>query len=216
RATEARGREREAIRLRQQATEAEVLRRTDEARSALLHAVSPDLRTPLASIVASAGTLRQDNGLPSEERAELAESIEEQAARLNRIVGNLLDLSRIEAGGLRPERDWYDLDDLITDIVGHIPNLDEENVRVEVPEDLPPVLLDYIEIQQVLVNLLENAMKYAGGNQVEVVARRQDGLVEVEVSDRGPGIPSGSLAYLFEPFYRGEAAARRSGGTGLG
>lgn len=208
----------ERIRLRQEATDAEVLRRTDEAKSALLHAVSHDLRTPLASIIASAGSLRQHDVIGSEgERQELAEAIEEEAEHLNRIVGNLLDLSRIEAGGLRPERAWHDLGGLIDDVLGRVPTAADHPIAVDVPAELPPVFLDYVEVQQVLMNLVENATKYGGPTSpIRVAAIERSGQVEVEVADRGPGLDLRSVDRLFEPFYRGTENTGRIRGTGLG
>src|ERR671924_67264 len=128
------------------------LRRADELRRALLNAVSHDLRTPLASIMASAGSLEQDDVVWSEEeRKEFAQAIVEEAQRLNRIVGNLLDLSRIEGGSLRPEKGWYDLGALVDDVVGRLrPLTAQHQVQTEVPDTLPAVLLDYVEIDQVL------------------------------------------------------------------
>jgi len=206
-------------RLQQEATEAEILRRTDELKTALLNAVSHDLRTPLASIIASAGSLRQkDVSWTEREREEFTEAIEQEAERLNRIVGNLLDLSRMEAGSLHPETGWYDLTALIDDVLGRLRSVtSQHHVMVDLPEDLPPVLLDYVEIDQVLSNLIENAAKYAPpGTEIRVAARRVGQEVEVEVADRGPGIPQFSMARLFEPFYRGEVQGPRPKGTGLG
>ncbi|MCL4395061.1 MAG: DUF4118 domain-containing protein [Chloroflexi bacterium] len=134
----------ERERLRREATEAEILRRTDELKSALLNAVSHDLRTPLSSIIASAGSLRQkDVAWTDEERGEFAQAIEEEAQRLNRIVGNLLDLSRIEKGNLRPQKDFYDLGALIDDVLGRLRLVTARHpVEVNVPDDLPPVRRD--------------------------------------------------------------------------
>jgi two-component system sensor histidine kinase KdpD len=209
----------EQERLRREATEAEVLRGTDELKTALLNAVSHDLRTPLASIVASAGSLRQQDVIWSDEEVrEFAEAIEDGALRLNRIVGNLLDLSRIEAGALRPVKDWYALSALLDDVLGRLRAVTEGHpVVVEVPDDLPPVSLDYVEIDQVLSNLIENATKYTRpGVEIRVAARRQGDVIEVEVADRGPGIPQAALPRLFEPFFRVDASQPRPRGTGLG
>jgi two-component system sensor histidine kinase KdpD len=145
-------------------------------------------------------------------------AIEQEAQRLNRIVGNLLDLSRMEAGGLRPEKSWYDLGALIDDVLGRMrPILATHPVVVDVPETLPPVLLDYVEIDQVLSNLLENAARYTPQRaEIQIAVRVLGDNVQIDVADRGPGIPAGVLAGLFEPFYQGDAARARPGGTGLG
>ncbi|HEX8969728.1 MAG TPA: DUF4118 domain-containing protein [Chloroflexota bacterium] len=209
----------ERERLRREATESEVLRRTDRLRTAMLNAVSHDLRTPLASIVASAGSLRQGDVVWSEEeRLDFAQAIEDEAQRLNRIVGNLLDLSRIEGGTLRPEKSWYDLGALIDDVVGRLrPITSSHQVLVDVEENLPPVPLDYVEIDQVLSNLIENATKYApAGSQIVVRARRSDREVRVEVVDQGPGLPEWSLPHLFDPFVRVDVGGPRPKGLGLG
>ncbi len=209
----------ERTRLRQEATEAEVLRRTDELKTALLNAVSHDLRTPLASIIASAGSLLQEDvAWTPEERREFAEGIEEEAQRLNRIVGNLLDLSRLEGGSLRPEKGWYDLGALVDDVVGRLrPVTAGHPVTVSMPEELPPVHLDYVEIDQVLSNLLENAAKYApSGTPIEITVQQAPAELRVAVADHGPGIPPAALPRLFEAFYRGESDQPRPQGQGVG
>jgi two-component system, OmpR family, sensor histidine kinase KdpD len=209
----------ERERLRREATDAEVLRRTDQLRTALLNAVSHDLRTPLASIIASAGSLRQSDIVWTEqERAEFAQAIEDQAQRLNRIVGNLLDLSRIEGGMLRPEKGWYDVGALIEDVVGRLRALTSRHrVVVDVEEDLPPVPLDYVEIDQVLTNLIENATKYSpAGSEIVVRVRHTGAEVRVQVADHGPGVPPPAMAHLFDPFYRVDHGLPLVKGLGLG
>ena len=205
--------------LRRDATEAEILRRTDELKTALLNAVSHDLRTPLASIMASAGGLLQENvNWSDEERKDFARAIEHEARRLNQLVGNLLDLSRIEAGSLQLEKGWYDLSVLIDEVLGRLrPLTRRHKVVVDIPEDLAPVALSYVEIDQVLSNLIENATKYApAGTEIRVSARRQGDEVRVEVSDQGPGIPPSALSRIFEPFYRVSRGRSQPKGTGVG
>ena len=209
----------ERERLRQQATEAEILRRTDELRRALLNAVSHDFRTPLASIVASAGSLLQEDvEWTDEERRDFTQAIVDESQRLNRIVGNLLDLSRIEAGTLRPEKGWYDLGVLVDEVVGRLrPVTARHYVQVDLAEGLPAVPLDYVEIDQVLTNLIENAAKYAPTSTeitVSVRARRAELLVTVD--DRGRGIPASEVPHLFDPFYRIADGTPRPAGLGLG
>ena len=207
----------ERSRLRERATEAEVLQRTDALKTALLNAVSHDLRTPLASIIASAGSLRQDVQWTEAERETFAADIEEQATRLSRIVTNLLDLSRMESGTLRPDRGWYDIGALVDDVLGRLrPLTSAHRVHVAVPDDLPPVPLDYIEIDQVLSNLVENAIRHTpAGTDIEIAARVEDGSVVIEVGDNGPGIPAEALAQIFDPFVRLSVPDNRSG-LGLG
>lgn len=207
----------ERARLRQEATEAEVLRRSDEAKSALLDAVSHDLRTPLASIITSAGSLRQtDVAWSAEERAEFAAAIEQEAARLDRIVGNLLDLSRIRAGTLHPDRAWYEPVAVVRDVLARLASAtSRHDVRLEAPDELPPVAMDYSEVDQVLTNLVENAARHAPpGTPIVVGVGVEGGILTVRVDDRGPGIPPGELPRVFEPFHR--VGGIRSPGTGLG
>jgi two-component system, OmpR family, sensor histidine kinase KdpD len=208
----------ERSRLRQRATDAEVLRRADELKNALLGAVSHDLRTPLASIVASAGSLRQtDVRWTDAERETFLADIEHEARRLSRIVSNLLDLSRMESGTLHPERSWYDLAALIDDVVGRLrPLTEEHHLEVHVPEDLPPISLDYVEIDQVLSNLIENAARHTRpGTAITVSAAVEGGEAIVDVADDGPGVPSDALDRVFEPFFRGSSGGAPRG-TGLG
>ncbi|HTD76151.1 MAG TPA: ATP-binding protein, partial [Chloroflexota bacterium] len=206
-------------RLREEATEAEILRRTDALRRALLNAVSHDLRTPLATIMASAGSLRQqDVAWTDEERQSFAQAIEEEADHLNHLVGNLLDLSRIEAGSLRPQQSWQDFEALLDDVVDRLrPVTRGHRLKIDVADDLPPLWLDPVEIGEVLYNLVENAAKYAPTEtEIVVQARREGGAVLVNVSDRGPGIPNPALPHLFDPFYRVIDGRPRPQGLGLG
>jgi two-component system, OmpR family, sensor histidine kinase KdpD len=210
-------------RLHRESTESEILRRTDELRSALLNAVSHDLRTPLAAIMASAGSLRQEDvAWSDQDRRGFAEAIEEEAEHLNRLVGNLLDLSRIEGGSLKPDKSWHDLGALVDDVLDRLrPAVGRYRLRVSVPPDLPPLWLDAVEIGEALYNLVENAAKYSRPETDLAVEVRQDaiaGTVEVSVSDRGPGIPPAELSHVFDPFHRAIDTARgpRPGGLGLG
>jgi two-component system sensor histidine kinase KdpD len=205
-------------RLRRRATDAEVLRRADDLKSALLGAVSHDLRTPLASIIASAGSLRQtDVRWTDAEREQFLADIEQEAERLTRIVGNLLDLSRMESGALHPDRSWYDLAALIDDVLGRLRPLTRgHRIEVSVPDDLPPVSLDYVEIDQVMTNLIENAVRHTPeGSHILVTAGVVGEQAVVEISDDGPGIAIDVIDQLFEPFFRGTSGPSPRG-TGLG
>jgi two-component system sensor histidine kinase KdpD len=209
----------ERARLRQEATEAEILRRTDELRSALLNAVSHDLRTPLATIMASAGSLRQQDVAWSEdERLSFAQAIEEEADHLNHLVGNLLDLSRIEGGSLRPQMTWQELDTVIDDTLDRLkPVTRAHRLKVDVPRGLAPMWFDPVEIGEVVYNLVENATKYAPPNtDIGLTVSSSAREVSVAVEDRGPGIPPEALPHLFDPFYRVSDSKPRPQGLGLG
>jgi two-component system sensor histidine kinase KdpD len=209
----------ERDRLHKEATEAEILRRTDKLRATLLSAVSHDLRTPLATIMASAGSLRQqDVQWTEEERQGFAQAIEEEADHLNHLVGNLLDISRIEGGSLKPQMSWHDLGNLVEDVLDRLqPVTRGHRLSVDVPDTLPVVWLDPVEIGQVLYNLVENAAKYSpADSEIVVEARHEAGVIRVQVSDRGPGLPHAALPYLFDPFYRVIDGKPRPQGLGLG
>src|SRR5205814_8876339 len=152
----------ERARLRQESLQIELLKRTDSLRSALLSSVSHDLRTPLSSIkAATSSLLQEDVQWDDEARRSFLLTIEHEADRLNRLVGNLLDMSRIEGGALKPEKEWYPISELIHDVLGHLQDiLQGREVRVSLSDDLPPVELDYLQMDQVLTNLLENAARY--------------------------------------------------------
>jgi two-component system sensor histidine kinase KdpD len=209
----------ERERLRERAMESEVLRRTSELKSALLNAVSHDLRTPLSSIIGAAGSMLQaDVEWGADERHEFVETIEQEAVRLNRIVGNLLDLSRIQGGTLVPALDWHDPALVVREVLHRLePITREHRLRISVPDDLPPVFIDPVEIDQVVTNLVENAVKYTPpGAEIAVSAAVADGELRVSVADHGPGVPGEALPRLFEPFYRAPATSTiRGSGLGL-
>lgn len=208
----------ERIRLTEEATRAEVLARSDELKSALLSAVSHDLRTPLAAIKASATSmLQEDIAWTPEDRRDLLQTIDEEADRLARIVSNLLDLSRIEAGVLRPDRDWNEVAEVVSDAVVRTHSLTQgREVTVDIADDLPLVRLDYVEISQVLVNLIENAVKYSpSGQPIDIVVRHYAEEIEVSIADRGGGIPAGQEREIFSPFSRLGNGSGASG-TGIG
>jgi two-component system sensor histidine kinase KdpD len=191
--------------LRRQAIELEIARQADGLKSALLDAVSHDLRTPLASIRATAGSLADpDVPLDDATTRAAAAAIDLETQRLDRIVRGVLDLSRIEAGELRPDLEALDLRDVIEPVVDRLrPLLGERPVRIDVPDDLPPVRADAVLVDGLLANLLENAARYAPPPAAVVVsARRVDGTVEVAIEDAGPGVPAASIGRLFDKFHR--------------
>ena len=209
----------ERERLRDGAMQAEVLRRTSELKSALLNAVSHDLRTPLSSIIGAAGSMLQaDVEWEPDERREFLETIENEAERLNRIVGNLLDLSRIQGGTLVPAMDWHDPVLVLRESLHRLgPITGQHRLVVSMPHELPPVYIDPVEIDQVVANLVENAVKYTPpGAEIAVSAAVEDGELRVSVADQGPGVPDEAVPRLFEPFYRADGAETvRGSGLGL-
>jgi two-component system sensor histidine kinase KdpD len=199
------------------ADEARMQMETEEMRSSLLSAVSHDLRTPLASITGAATTLRSQSGkLTPEVRDELLESISEEALRLSRLVGNLLDMTRLESG-VELRRDLYPLEEIVGSALQRLePQLAGREMSLALPEDLPLVNVDDVLLGQVLVNLIENATKYSPpASPIEIAAEATPGAVQLEVRDRGPGFAPGEEKRLFEKFYRGKSAGVRGAGLGL-
>lgn len=204
--------------LNQERTRAEVLARTDELKTAMLSAVSHDLRTPLASIKAAATTLLQPGiEWSDEDRRELLETINDEGDRLNHLVTNLLDLSRIESGTLTPKRDWYDLTEVIFDALDRCrPLLGEHRVDVQIPERTTAVHLDFVMISEVLANLIENAAKYSpAGTTITISAELDGGDLTIGVRDEGRGVPVEERERIFDKFYRVEARHRPIG-SGMG
>jgi two-component system, OmpR family, sensor histidine kinase KdpD len=200
-------------RLEREAEEAEQLRRLDLAKTALLRAVSHDLRSPLTGISTAIGALRSHAvSLSEADRAELLETIEVDTERLGRLVDDLLDLSRLEAGAAPPAREVWALDDLVREAVRSLNARD----RVEVAGEAPLVDVDAGQIQRVLANLIENALKFSPAGapvHVRIAATRKEAIVRV--TDQGPGLAEDELERVFEPFYRGSDAARSGAGLGL-
>jgi two-component system sensor histidine kinase KdpD len=191
---------------------------TEQMRSSLLSAMSHDLRTPLASITGAASTLRsQGDRLPLETKQELLESISDEADRLSRLVGNLLDMTRFESGGVELRRDLYPLEEIVGTVLQRMePQLEGRAVSTDLAENLPMVFVDDVLLGQVLWNLLENATKYTPpGSPLEIAAFEDGGAVIIEVRDRGPGIPPGEEERIFEKFYRGKSDNVRGAGLGL-
>ena len=193
----------------------EVLKRVDEQRSALLRSVSHDLRSPLATIRAVTTDLRDGVVYEEATRVELLTTVCDEVERLDRIVANLLSLSRIEAGAFSPERQAVPLDELVTERARRLKGLFRAvRLQVEMPPDLPLVDGDYTQLELVLTNILENAGRYAPpGSTVRIAARPKGDLVQVRIADEGFGVPDWERDRIFEPFRRGEGS--RSSGVGL-
>ncbi len=188
----------------------------ERARSSLLSVVSHDLRTPLAAIAGSASSLVMDR-LDAETRNELARTIYEEADRLSRLVENLLHLTRIESGAMKVEKQWQPLEEVVGSALRRIePALRGHEVRLDLPSDLPLVPMDGLLIEQVLVNLLDNAARYsADGSPIDLSARRTATGVQVTIADRGPGLGEAEKERVFEKFYRG-VTVRSDRGRGVG
>lgn len=208
-----------AIALRRDAIQAEAvetaaLRRSDDVKTALLRAVSHDLRTPLTAIVAAGHALGTDS-LTATDRVELSGAVVAEGQRLAALVDKLLDLSRLQAGRAEPHRDWVSLEDVLLAAREGIG--DAAEIRITLEPGLPEVQADAGQLERAFANLLENAHRYSGGQPVSVQARRSGALVHVRVVDRGPGINPAERARIFEPFYRGPRSPGEPWtGSGLG
>jgi two-component system sensor histidine kinase KdpD len=215
--------------LRQQAIHTEALRQSNRLKDVLLGSVSHELRTPLASIEAAASSLLSPGVTWSKtEGRELLDSITTSARRLNRLVSNLLDLSRLEAGVAPPQPDWQFIGDVLAVVLDRLEltgQMQRHQIHVDLPDELPLVPMDHEQMEQVFTNLLENALKYApSGSTVQVQARviGPPKQLEVRISDQGIGIPASELEAIFDKFYRVQSARlpwarmRAPVGTGLG
>src|SRR5512133_917714 len=196
------------------AAEADALRRSDAAKTAVLHAVSHDLRSPLTAIRVACGGLESGTlALDADERAALLETIRLATARLERLVANLLDLSRLEAGVAPAHRELWPVDELVSRALEAL-GADAARIEVSLDGDAPLVHVDAAQLERVLVNVLENALRFSSpADPVELVVSSTGDDVLVTIADRGPGLDPASLERIFEPFEHGRAGGE---GTGLG
>ncbi len=187
----------------------------EKLRNSLLSSVSHDLRTPLAIVKGAASTIADEATLSTEDRNGLARTIVGEADRLNRLIGNLLDMTRLEAGSLSAKKEWQSIEEIIGSALARIDDrARDRKISAVLAPDLPLVPADAVLVEQVIVNLLENALRYTPpASPIEIHARQTGASLEIEVSDRGPGIASGDESKLFEKFYR---AGSVEGGIGLG
>ncbi len=208
----------ERARLVQAESRARVLEESDHLKSILLSSVSHELRTPLSTIKAAASSLRgNDVSWDSPARIELIAAIDDEADHLNMLVGNLLDMSRIESGALKPKREWNILSEIVGSVLARMRHsVEEHKLEIDVPESLLFVPVDYVQMEQVFTNLVSNSLKYAPPNTVIRIRANIEGeTIHVQVSNQGPQVPPEHLERIFDKFYRITAADRVTG-TGLG
>jgi two-component system, OmpR family, sensor histidine kinase KdpD len=209
----------ERARLIKTENRATVLEESDRLKTSLLNSVSHELRSPLATIKASISGLR--SGMvewDTEARQELMTAIEEETDHLNQLVGNLLDMSRIETGALNPQRKWNSLREIVEGVLKRMhQDVQNHHILVEIPPEIPLVPVDYIQMAQVFSNLISNSVKYAPpATEIFITARLQnDQMLLVQVSNEGPHVTEGDLGRIFDKFYR-VTAAEKITGTGLG
>jgi two-component system sensor histidine kinase KdpD len=208
----------ERARLVLAATRAHILEESDQMKSALLSSVSHELRTPLATIKASVTSLRDDSFIwDAAARSDLLAVIEEETDLLNQLVGNLLSMSRIQAGALQLEREWNDLHEVIAPSLRRARAASPSHpFEIEIPNDLPLVNVDYTLMEQVFNNLFSNSIKYSPpGSTIRVRALQENGTLQIQVINQGPPVSEQNLERIFEKFHRVTAADKITG-TGLG
>jgi two-component system sensor histidine kinase KdpD len=208
----------ERVRLAQAAQNAQIRVETESLRNSLLAGISHDLRTPLSAIVGAASSLTEEpERLSSDARRELARTIYEEGQRMATLANNILDMARLDAGAVRLNRDWVPLEEIVGGVLTRLrARLEGRPVRIALPKDAPLVNLDAVLIEQVLMNLLENALKYTpAGTAIEISAEFAPAAVTVSVADEGPGIPRGLEERLFDKFFRA-SPERAQSGVGLG
>jgi len=206
-------------RARRQRAQTAALEEADRVKTALLSAVSHDLRSPLAAIkTAVTGLLEPGDALDARGHSELLEAIDVETDRLTRLVANLLDLSRLQGGALRPRKEWVDVSEIAAGVVDRLASrLPGRPITVDTPDDLPLIPADYARIDQVLSNLIENAAAYAPpATPIKVTVWAERAGISVRVRDQGPGISFTERERVFEPFYRGAATEGLASGSGLG
>jgi two-component system sensor histidine kinase KdpD len=208
----------ERAHLAQKAEQAQLLQATERLERSLLNSISHDLRTPLSTITGALSSLRDEGNFPdSVSKRELIDLAWEEAGRMDRFVSNLLDITRLEAGALKIKKEPYDVQDLLGSCLASLePSLKEREVKINIPPNLPLILMDSVLMAQVLINLLDNALKYSPPDGIiEVAARIRENMLEIEVGDQGPGIPEEYLTKVFNKFFRLSRTEKVSG-TGLG
>lgn len=204
--------------LSEQAREAQTLAESERLRTALFNSLSHDLRTPLASIVGATSCLLESNHVYSpESRRDLLLSIQQGTLRMSHFINNLLDMARLESGLVKPNKDWYDLHDIVGVAVSRLDeSLGSRPVKIDIDNNIPLVKVDFVLIEQVLVNLLDNAIKYSDpGTEIIIEVKKYENEIKVAVSDLSPEIPEDDIEKIFDKFYRLHSP-RLVSGTGLG
>jgi two-component system sensor histidine kinase KdpD len=208
----------ERVRLAEAAQNAQIKVETESLRNSLLAGISHDLRTPLSAIVGAASSLAEEpERLSPEARRELARTIYDEGQRMATLANNILDMARLDAGAVTLKRDWVPLEEVVGGVLTRLrARLEGRPVKIDLPKDAPLVKLDAVLIEQVLMNIIENALKYTpAGSGIEISAEFAPAAVTVSVADEGPGIPPGLEEKLFDKFYRA-SPERAQSGVGLG
>jgi two-component system sensor histidine kinase KdpD len=209
----------ERLHLAEEMDLARVAAETEKLRSALLTSISHDLRTPLASILGSATSLRQYRAQLSEaDQDQLLGTVQDEAERLNHFIANLLDMTRLESGALVPNLDLIELGDVVGSVLRRAQLLTQHHqVVLDLEQDLPMLRIDPVLFEQVLFNLLDNASKYAPvGSAITLRGRQEGAAIKVQILDEGGGVPEDEREKVFDKFYRVRAGDRKRAGTGLG
>jgi two-component system, OmpR family, sensor histidine kinase KdpD len=206
------------VRITEQAKSTQLQIEAERLRNSLLSAISHDLRTPLATIIGSASTLLEDQGqLTPEDKGELNRAIFEEAERMSNLINNILDMAKLDAGMVKLNKQWHPLEEIIGTVLIRLnKQLSGHGIKVNIPPGVPMIFADGVLIEQVLINLLENSVRYTPpDSRIEISAEILPGEVSITIADNGPGIPEGQEEQLFQKFYQGHHEAAQSG-VGLG
>ena len=201
-----------------EAADARIRAEAEQVRSSLLSSVSHDLKTPLAAIAGASSSMLESDSLDEETRRQLLETVADEAARLNRLLENILQMSKLDAGAATPNRQWHVMEELVGSALHRTKReLIQHRVSVNLPNDLPLMLVDGLLIEQVFVNILENAARYTPQQSTVTIRAAPDGeFLRLSISDDGPGLPIGDEDRIFEKFYRANPTADGGRGSGLG
>jgi two-component system sensor histidine kinase KdpD len=206
------------IRISEQAKSTQMQIEAERLRNSLLSAISHDLRTPLATIVGSASTLLEDDlHLKPEDKLDLSRAILDEAERMSNLINNILDMARLDAGVVKLNKQWHPVEEIIGTVLTSLQkHLVGRQIKVEIPSGIPLIYADAVLIEQVLINLIENALRYTpSGTHIDIHVETSQQAVAIAVADFGPGIPLGQEKHLFEKFYQANKEGAQSG-VGLG